>query len=220
MLRPVYEPMVVHPRDWTNPFNGGYLSSNIKLPGMVKTKNRAYLEELTHTSMPIVYDALNVTEKRWRGDQQGGKSGYVNLLEKGSELGGLPPRDELPLPAKPADIEENEQVRKKYRVEAARVHLQNLQITGHRIGFNIALDIAKRYEGFRKIYSRTNLTSVGASMRFPTWNPQGSDVQKALLRFPLMASRWVLRVGSGSLSTALTLLATTRYPEDRVNYAY
>ena len=29
LLRPVYEPMVVQPRDWTDPFNGGYISSYI-----------------------------------------------------------------------------------------------------------------------------------------------------------------------------------------------
>lgn len=37
-LRPVYEPMVVPPRDWTSPLDGGYLSSNIKPLKLVKTK--------------------------------------------------------------------------------------------------------------------------------------------------------------------------------------
>lgn len=183
MLRPVYEPMVVIPRDWTNPFNGGYLSSNIKPLKMVKTKNRAYLEELTHTDMPIVYEAVNALQRTaWQINSQ--VLAVMNTLwENGSELGGLPPRDGLPLPAKPADIEENEDARRQYRVEAARVHLQNLQSTGHRIGFNIALDIAKRYEDFRKIYFPYHLDFRGRIYAVPHLNPQGSDVQKALLRF-------------------------------------
>ena len=194
MLRPVYEPMVVIPRDWNTPFNGGYLSSNIKPLKMVKTKNRAYLEELKHTDTPIVYEAINAIQRTaWQINSQV-LAVMKTLWENGSELGGLPPRDGLPLPAKPADIEENEGARKQYRVEAARVHLQNLQITGHRIGFSIALDIAKRYEGFRKIYFPYQLDFRGRIYAVPHLNPQGSDVQKALLRFangkPLGAEGW------------------------------
>ena len=194
MLRPVYEPMVVQPRDWTSPFDGGYLSSNIKPLKMVKTKNRAYLEELTHTDMPIVYEAINALQRTaWQINTQV-LDVMKALWENGSELGGLPPRDGLPLPSKPADIEENETARKQYRVEAARVHLQNLQITGHRIGFNIALDIAKRYEGYRKIYFPYQLDFRGRIYAIPHLNPQGSDVQKAMLRFangkPLGSEGW------------------------------
>ena len=194
LLRPVYEPMVVQPRDWTSPFNGGYLSSNIKPLKMVKTKNRAYLEELKHTDMPIVYEAINSLQRTaWQINSQV-LAVMKTLWENGSELGGLPPRDGLPLPSKPADIEENEAARKQYRVEAARVHLQNLQITGHRIGFNIALDIAKRYEGFRKIYFPYQLDFRGRIYAIPHLNPQGSDVQKAMLRFangkPLGSEGW------------------------------
>ena len=194
MLRPVYEPMVVQPRDWTSPFNGGYLSSNIKPLKMVKTKNRAYLEELKHTDMPIVYEAINALQRTaWQINSQV-LAVMKTLWENGSELGGLPPRDGLPLPSKPADIEENEVARKQYRAEAARVHLQNLQITGHRIGFNIALDIAKRYEGFRKIYFPYQLDFRGRIYAIPHLNPQGSDVQKAMLRFangkPLGSEGW------------------------------
>jgi DNA-directed RNA polymerase len=194
MLRPVYEPMIVQPRDWTSPFNGGYLSSNIKPLKMVKTKNRAYLEELTHTDMPIVYEAVNALQRTAYQINTQVLDVMSTLWENGSELGGLPPRDGLPLPAKPADIEENEAARKQYRAEASRVHLQNLQITGHRIGFNIALDIAKRYAGFRKLHFPYQLDFRGRIYAVSHLNPQGSDVQKALLRFangkPLGSEGW------------------------------
>lgn len=218
MLRPVYEPMVVQPRDWTNPFNGGYLSSNIKPLKMVKTKNRAYLEELMHTAMPIVYEAINALQRTaWQINSQV-LAVMKTLWENGSELGGLPPRDGLPLPAKPADIEENEEARKQYRVEAARVHLQNLQITGHRIGFNIALDIAKRYEGFRKIYFPYQLDFRGRIYAMPHLNPQGSDFQKALLRFangkPLGSGGWKWLAIHGANTAGYDKVSL----EDRVNW--
>lgn len=218
LLRPVYEPMVVIPRDWSTPFNGGYLSSNIKPLKMVKTKNRAYLEELTHTDMPIVYEAVNALQRTaWQINSQV-LAVMKTLWENGSELGGLPPREGLPLPAKPADIEENEEARKQYRGEAARVHLHNLQITGHRIGFNIALDIAKRYEGFRKIYFPYQLDFRGRIYAVPHLNPQGSDVQKAMLRFangkPLGSEGWKWLAIHGANTAGYDKVSL----EDRVNW--
>ena len=220
MLRPVYEPMVVQPRDWSTPFNGGYLSSNIKPLKLVKTKNRAYLEELAHTDMPIVYEAINALQRTsWQINSQV-LAVMKTLWESGSELGGLPPRDGIPLPAKPADIEENEEARKQYRGEAARVHLQNLQLTGHRIGFNIALDIAKRYEGFRKIYFPYQLDFRGRIYAVSHLSPQGSDVQKALLRFangkPLGSEGWKWLAIHGANTAGYDKVSL----EDRVNWVF
>lgn len=218
MLRPVYEPMVVQPRDWTNPRNGGYLSSNIKPLKLVKTKNRAYLEELLNTDMPIVYEAVNSLQRTaWQINSQV-LDVMKTLWESGSELAGLPPRDGLPMPAKPADIEGNDEARLQYRKAAAATHLQNLQIMGHRIGFNISLDIAKRYEGFRKIYFPYQLDFRGRIYAVPHLNPQGSDHQKALLRFangkPLGSEGWKWLAIHGSNTAGYDKVSL----EDRVEW--
>lgn len=203
MLRPVYEPMVVQPRDWSTPYNGGYISSCIKPLKMVKTKNKAYLEELTNTDMPVVYDAINALQRTaWQINSQV-LAVMKTLWDSGSELAGIPPRDGIPMPAVPADIEENADARKEYRVQAAKTHMQNLQIMGHRIGFSIGLDIAKRYEGFRRIYMPYQLDFRGRIYAVPHLNPQGSDFQKALLRFasgkPIGAGwRWLAIHGSNT----------------------
>lgn len=193
-LRPVYEPMVVRPRDWTTPFNGGYISSNIKPIRMVKSKNRAYMDELKHTDMPIVYEAVNALQQTaWQINSQVFEV-MTTLWDSGSEIAGLPPRDGLPLPTKPHDIETNEEAKKQYRVDAAKTHMQNLSILGHRIGFNMGLGIARRYEKFRKIYFPYQLDFRGRIYAVPHLNPQGSDFQKALLRFangkPLGSEGW------------------------------
>ena len=218
MLRPVYEPMVVQPRDWTNPRNGGYLSSNIKPLKLVKTKNRAYLEELLNTDMPIVYEAVNALQRTaWQINSQV-LDVMKTLWESGSELAGMPPRDGLPMPTKPADIEGNDEARLQYRKAAAATHLQNLQIMGHRIGFNISLDIAKRYEGFRKIYFPYQLDFRGRIYAVPHLNPQGSDHQKALLRFangkPLGSEGWKWLAIHGSNTAGYDKVSL----EDRVEW--
>lgn len=193
-LRPVYEPMVVRPKDWTTPFNGGYISSNIKPLKMVKTKNKAYLDELKNTDMPIVYEAINALQKTaWQINSQV-LDVMEQLWENGSQVAGLPPRDGLPLPVKPFDIETNEEAKKEFRIQSAKVHVQNLSLLGQRIGFNMALGLARRYEKFRKIFFPYQLDFRGRIYAVPHLNPQGSDYQKALLRFasgkPLGSEGW------------------------------
>lgn len=194
LLRPVYEPMVVQPRDWTDPFNGGYISSNIKPLKLVKTKNKAYLDELKNVDMPIVYEAINNLQRTpWQINSQVLEVMAV-LWESGSTMAGLPSRNGVEMPLKPADIETNKDSQKEYRVAAAKAHMHNLSLAGKRIAFNISLNIAKRYEKFRRIFFPYQLDFRGRIYAVPHLNPQGSDAQKALLRFangkPLGEEGW------------------------------
>jgi DNA-directed RNA polymerase, mitochondrial len=183
VLRPVYEPMVVQPRDWTNPFDGGYLSSNIKPLRLVKTRQKNYLSDLRDVEMPIVYEAINSLQRTpWQINSQVLKV-MAELWENGSVVAGLPPRDGVEMPPRPHDIETSEESRKEYRIASAKAHMQNLSMTGKRIAFNISLNIAKRYEKFRRIFFPYQLDFRGRIYAVPHLNPQGADHQKALLRF-------------------------------------
>lgn len=194
VLKPVYEPMVVQPRDWTTPFDGGYISSSIKPLKLVKVKNRSYLEELKYVDMPIVYSAVNALQRTpWQINSQVLEV-MQELWTSGSTLGGLPSRDGVQPPPKPHDIETNEQARKEYRFQSARVHGENLSLRGQRVAFNITLDIAKRYNNFKKIFMPYQLDFRGRIYAVPHLNPQGADFQKGLLRFahgkPLGEEGW------------------------------
>jgi len=194
LLRPVYEPMVVQPKDWTNPFDGGYLSSSIKPLKMVKTKNKAYLEELRNVDMPIVYTAINAIQRTaWQINSQ--VLGVMKTLwSQGSQIAGLPPREGLPLPVKPYDIDTNETAQAEYRKAAFKVHTENLSLLGTRIGLSMTLDIAERYEPFKRIFFPYQLDFRGRIYAVPHINPQGPDYQKGLLRFangkPLGEEGW------------------------------
>jgi len=217
-LRPVYEPMVVIPKDWTTPFNGGYVSSNIKPLRLVKTKNRAYLDELKNTDMPIVYEAVNALQRTaWQINSQVLEV-MDTLWENGSEMAGLPPREGLELPSKPFDIETNEEAKREYRIAAAKIHVQNLSLLGQRIGFNMALGIARRYEKFRKVFFPYQLDFRGRIYAVPHLNPQGSDYQKALLRFangkPLGSEGWKWLAIHGANTAGFDKASF----EDRVNW--
>lgn len=194
LLRPVYEPMVVQPRDWTNPFDGGYLSSSIKPLKLVKTKNRAYLEELRNVDMPIVYEGVNAIQRTaWQINSQVLEV-MKTLWANGTTIAGLPPREGMPLPVKPHDIDTNEQAQAEYRKAAYKVHTDNLSLLGHRISVSMTLDIAERYEPYRRIYFPYQLDFRGRIYAVPHMNPQGPDYQKGLLRFangkPLGEEGW------------------------------
>lgn len=194
LMRPVYEPMVVSPRDWTSPWNGGYLSSYIKPLKMVKTKNKAYLEELRSVDMPIVYQSINSIQRTaWQINPQVLEV-MQTFWDRGTTIAGLPPKDGLTLPVKPFDIDTNEESAKEYRVSAAKVHMENLSILGSRISLSMTLDIATRYQGFKKIFFPYQLDFRGRIYAVPHLNPQGADYSKGLLRFsegkPLGEEGW------------------------------
>lgn len=183
MLRPMYEPMVVPPRNWTTPQDGGYLSAAIKPLKLVKSNNKAYLEELQGADMPIVYEAVNALQRTaWQVNSQV-LDVMLTLWSGESQIPCLPPKEGLEMPRKPDDIDTNEDSRKVYRAEASTIHLMNLQMISKRASFGNTLDIAKRYKEFRKIYMPYTLDFRGRIYAVPHLNPQGNDHQKALLRF-------------------------------------
>lgn len=218
LLRPVYEPMVVPPREWSTPFDGGYLSSNIKPLKLVKTKNRAYLEDLSYVDMPIVYTAINAIQNTaWQINREV-LAVMRTLWDAGTQVAGLPPRDGLPLPPKPYDIDTNEDAKKSYRIEAARTYHRNLSILGKRVGFNMILGVADRYKDFERIYFPYQLDFRGRIYAVPHLNPQGADHTKALLRFadgkPLGSEGWKWLAIHGANLAGYDKVSL----EDRVNW--
>ena len=183
MLRPVYEPMVVQPRDWTTPHDGGYLSSNIRPIKLVKISSKGYYEELAHTEMPVVYSAVNALQSTaWQVNTQ-----ILEILKEVWELGhdvaGLPSRLGQEIPSKPFDIDTNEDARTEWRHAAAKVYQSNTEERSKRLSVVFSIDVATRYCEFPRIYMPYQLDFRGRIYAVPAFNPQGPDHMKALLRF-------------------------------------
>jgi DNA-directed RNA polymerase len=73
LLNPVHLPMVVPPRDWTSPTEGGYLTPYSPQMPLIKVRNnpqsRNYFDDLSSltNSMDTVYHSVNVLQKTaWR----------------------------------------------------------------------------------------------------------------------------------------------------------
>lgn len=183
LFRPVFEPMVVAPRDWTTPHDGGYLSSNIRPIKLVKITSKGYYTELEHTEMPVVYAAVNALQHTaWKIN-----TGILAVLEevwdRGNDIAGLPARAGQEIPPKPFDIETNEEARNDWRGRAAKVYQDNTQERSKRLSVMFTLDVANRYKQYPKIFMPYQLDFRGRIYAVPAFNPQGPDHMKALLTF-------------------------------------
>ena len=217
-LRPVYEPMVVRPKNWTTPYDGGYLSSDIKPLRLVKRGSKAYFETLEKADMPVVYEAVNAIQNTaWQIN-----TFVLEVMEtfwqNGIQAGEMPLKDGIPLPEKPFDIETNPQAQLKYRREANEVYLINTANRSKRAHFEIILDIARRYAQYKKFYQPHQLDFRGRVYAVSPLSCQGSDVTKALLRFangkPLESEgwKWLAVHGAGLIGNDKVSF------EDRVNF--
>lgn len=186
MLSPVLRPMVVPPKDWRGPFGGGYLTKQLQYP-LIKTGNRNYLEELRSWDMPMVLRAVNAMQRTPWAINKAVLHVLKEVWDGGGNLGGLPPRDPLPLPAKSftdAEIESDPQLLKDWKRSAAQVYDMNVRLVSKRVSVAEKLVIAEKYATFDRFYFTHALDWRGRAYPVATsLNPQGDDASKALLQF-------------------------------------
>lgn len=184
LLDPIPMPMVVEPRPWTTPFDGGYLTPPIG-NALVQSKSRPYLEELANIDMPVVYRAVNAIQgTAWQINRD-----ILQLMDRlwneGGQLGNLPPRHDLPLPAKPSDFDVNELAKQEWKSAATLIHAENARLKSKRGALAQKLWVARKLVDRDAIYFPHHLDFRGRVYPTPSGgpHPQDSDQGKALLRF-------------------------------------
>jgi DNA-directed RNA polymerase len=182
LLNPMHMPMVVPPKPWTSPTEGAYLKGTRKL---IKGGSREYLDELALTPMPKVYEALNAIQSvPWRINVQVLEV-MRSLWDSGARLAVLPSRDPLPIPPKPHDIDTNEAALAAWKAKAAPVYQENARSKGQRLTISQLIWLAEKFAPEQAIYFPHELDFRGRVYPIPAGgpNPQGDDLQKALLEF-------------------------------------
>jgi DNA-directed RNA polymerase, mitochondrial len=182
-LSPVYEPMVVPPKAWSTPFDGGYLTSEIPAYRLIKTRESDYIKSLEGVEMPIVYGSINALQNTAWAINRDIYGVMMAFFEMGQEVAGIPSEEGKPLPIKPLDIAENDAARLKYRIEAGRVHRANIGARGSRLAVGLSLATAGKFSKYDRIYFPYQLDFRGRIYAVPHLNPQGSDTVKALIHF-------------------------------------
>lgn len=184
LLDPMLMPMVVRPRRWRTPTVGGYLKPVVG-KRLVKSNGKEYQDKLAHTDLSLVYDAVNhIQETAWQINTDI-LAIMREVWDSGGTLAGLPARDDAPLPARPHDIDSNEDALKAWKREAAQVHEGNAIMRARRLGLQQRLWLAERFAGEEALWFPHTLDFRGRIYPIPASaiHPQADDAGKALLRF-------------------------------------
>lgn len=184
ILAPINMPMICRPRRWRSPTYGGYLSPR-RGNRLVKQRNQNYHVELRSVDMPKVYDAINhIQDTPWQINPR-----VLVVMEQvwdtGGCLGGLPQREDDLLPARPVNIDQDEEALKQWKRAAAEVYSRNADRISARVAFHQGLWVARKFAPEAAIYFPHEMDFRGRVYPIPSFgpSPQGSDWQKALLQF-------------------------------------
>jgi DNA-directed RNA polymerase, mitochondrial len=128
VLSPEFMPMLLPPRDWTTVDDGGYLNVAFRPLILVKTRNTNYLEELRNAPMPVVYEAVNRLQRTAWAVNKAVLDVMERVWDSEGMAGGLPAKNDTPLPDKPMDIITNEEARRQWKRKAAAVHQANTRL--------------------------------------------------------------------------------------------
>lgn len=183
MMSPEWWPMVAPPKPWTGPQDGGYFTRQPRPMPLVKNARRAYLAELEGYPMPDVYAAVNAVQSTaYKIDEW-----VLGVLERvwNMDLGiaGLIKRAPEEVPAKPADIDTNEDARKDWRKRAALVYTNNVRLLSKRVQIDQGIKMARRFADEPALYFPHQYDFRGRMYAVPFLSYQGPDWMKGMLRF-------------------------------------
>lgn len=195
MLSPIYLPMLVPPRPWTGPTEGGYLTTAVR-SWMIRVRRKEQLGayEGCAQTMPKVIDALNTVQSTpWRVNRT-----MLNLIDEArsmnSMLAVMPESSEEPMPATPGWLHATTDVRNLppdqheeflvFKAKRAKVHAINGNAQAKRANVLRKLAVAKQFVDEEAIYLPYYLDFRGRMYPFcEALNPQGDDLTKSLLEF-------------------------------------
>jgi DNA-directed RNA polymerase, mitochondrial len=181
-MAPYWLPMLSVPGDWECMRGGGYHLPELQR-GLVKAHTRRHRGELEAADLGDVLPAVNhlqkcvwdVNEDVWRTVQ--------HFWDVGEEMSCLPPRDDPPIPPKPADIDDNPEARKDWRRDAGEAYDKRISFRSSRLHVARVLQVAAKYVG-RDFHFPYQACFRGRVYPVPYHlQPQGPDVVRGLLRF-------------------------------------
>lgn len=183
LLAPLTMPMVCKPKPWKNPIDGGYLTIRKFL---VKTSNAGYRDDLFNTDMPDVYQAINVIQDVAWSINNSVLDVMRDVWDSGGCIGGLPKRENYPIPAQPwgANEEPHPDVLTAWKGRAAAMYETNAKLESKRMDTSQKLWLAEKFADEEAIYFPHSLDFRGRVYPMPSGlNPQSDDAGKALLQF-------------------------------------
>lgn len=178
-------PMVIPPKAWTNPINGGYYI-NLKRPiPLVRLNEKTVMDLYGDLDMPDVYKAVNaIQETPWRINKR-----VLKVAQEISKWKHIPEGLEMPLaepeepPVRPEEANKDPNVQKEWRKAMVIYFQRDNKRKSKRYAVNAQLALADIYKDYERIYFPHNLDFRGRVYPLTLLNPQGTDFCKSLLEF-------------------------------------
>jgi DNA-directed RNA polymerase len=183
-LAQFYMPTIIQPKPWSGLTGGGYFSNAIRPLPLVKRARPEHRELLKTADLSRVYGGLNAIQNTAWQINKPVLEIMRQLIKVGSSMAGLVRLEDLPLPPKPHDIDENPVAAREWRWAARDVRNENYALKLARKGQCDLMDLVDRFENEPNIYFPHNVDFRGRAYPIPAMlHPQGTDVVKGLLRF-------------------------------------
>lgn len=178
-------PMVIPPKPWTNPINGGYYI-NLKRPiPLVRLNEKTVMDLYGDLDMPDVYKAVNaIQETPWRINQR-----VLKVAQEISKWKHIPEALDMPLaepeepPIRPNSADTDPLVQKEWRKAMVLYYQRDNKRKSKRYAVNAQLALADLYKDYERIYFPHNLDFRGRVYPLTQLSPQGTDFCKSLLEF-------------------------------------
>ena len=178
-------PMVISPKPWSNPINGGYYI-NLKRPiPLVRLNEKTVMDLYGDLDMPDVYKAVNaIQETPWRINKR-----VLKVAQEISKWKHIPDGLEMPLaepeepPVRPEEANKDPNVQKEWRKAMVIYFQRDNKRKSKRYAVNAQLALADIYKDYERIYFPHNLDFRGRVYPLTLLNPQGTDFCKSLLEF-------------------------------------
>ncbi len=183
LMSPFYMPTKERPLEWTGLYGGGYRTSEIRKKPLVKLDNRSDYKKLDKANLTRVFDSVNALQAtQWKVNTAVLKV-VQHFWEKGVPIGDMVPREDLPIPRRPADYKENREAQFAWRRKAAMLHQRNNQFRSHRLQVARMLFMADEL-GDSTFYYPYQLDFRGRFYCVPYFlQPQGMGLARGLLAF-------------------------------------
>ena len=180
-----HRPMVIPPKPWTNPFDGGYYI-NLKKPLQLVRMSAKDCDALySDVDMPTVYKAVNAIQSTaWHINSRVLEvANAVCSWEHIPDALEMPTADPAEPPARPIEADTDEAIQREWRQAMTHYYQEDNKRKAKRILVNCILKLANDFKDDEAIYFPHNLDFRGRIYPVTLIHPQGNDFMKSMLEF-------------------------------------
>lgn len=180
-----HRPMIIPPKPWTNPFDGGYYISLKKPLQLVRMSAKDCDALYSDVDMPTVYKAVNAIQNTaWHINNRVLEvANAVCSWEHIPEALEMPTANPAEPPVRPIEANINKDVQREWRKAMTAYYQEDNKRKAKRILVNCILKLANDFKDDEAIYFPHNLDFRGRVYPVTLIHPQGNDFMKAMLEF-------------------------------------